>query len=195
MPTNRRTAEIGEEFYPTPPWATQALLDREMFQGHILEPACGDGAMAKVIMANGYSVTSSDLIDRGFGTQKDAFSYFGSFANVITNPPFAMAEDFFLHFHPLTRGKLCFFLRTAFLESARRYEKIFRQSPPTTVYVFSERVTMYPNGDMQKGTGTTSFSWFVWDNSVSCVNSASRIRWIEPGARAKMPVDRGVSIG
>jgi len=30
------------DFYPTPPEATNALLDRETFDGPIWEPACGD---------------------------------------------------------------------------------------------------------------------------------------------------------
>ena len=56
-----------DDFYPTPIEATQALLDREKFTGNVLEPACGDGAMSKVLINNGYQVISSDLFDRGYG--------------------------------------------------------------------------------------------------------------------------------
>lgn len=33
-----------DDFYPTPPQATHALLKIESFRGRIWEPACGDGA-------------------------------------------------------------------------------------------------------------------------------------------------------
>ena len=51
-----------DDFYPTPIEATQALLDREKFTGNVLEPACGDGAMSKVLINNGYQVISSDYL-------------------------------------------------------------------------------------------------------------------------------------
>jgi len=38
------------EFYPTPPEATRALLSVESFEGDIWEPACGDGAISKVLI-------------------------------------------------------------------------------------------------------------------------------------------------
>ena len=63
-------AELIMTFYPTPPEATQALLDREKFIGNVYECACGDGAMSKVLIKNGYNVYSSDLIDRGYGKTK-----------------------------------------------------------------------------------------------------------------------------
>ena len=37
------------DFYPTPPYATQELLKREVFCGSIYEPACGDGAISEVL--------------------------------------------------------------------------------------------------------------------------------------------------
>jgi len=46
----------------------RALLSVETFEGSIWEPACGDGAISKVLLAAGFDVVSTDLIDRGFGT-------------------------------------------------------------------------------------------------------------------------------
>jgi len=39
----------------------------ESFEGQIWEPACGDGAISRVLEAAGYQVISTDLIDRGYG--------------------------------------------------------------------------------------------------------------------------------
>jgi hypothetical protein len=37
-----------DDFYPTPPEGTRALLSVERFEGPIWEPACGDGAISRV---------------------------------------------------------------------------------------------------------------------------------------------------
>jgi len=57
-----------DDFYPTPPAGTRALLEVESFTGPIWEPACGDGAISKVLESAGHQVISTDLIDRGYGT-------------------------------------------------------------------------------------------------------------------------------
>jgi hypothetical protein len=43
------------------------LLSVERFDGDIWEPACGDGAISKELIKAGYTVVSTDLIDRDFG--------------------------------------------------------------------------------------------------------------------------------
>ena len=55
------------DFYPTPPEATLALLNKQKFEGNIWECACGDGAISKILIDEGYDVYSSDLIDRNYG--------------------------------------------------------------------------------------------------------------------------------
>ena len=46
-PTVKRFADLdGPDFFPTPAWATYALIDNEKFKGDIWECACGDGAMS-----------------------------------------------------------------------------------------------------------------------------------------------------
>lgn len=78
------------EFYPTPPEAVRALLSVESFSGSIWEPACGDGAISKVLEAAGYQVISTDLIDRGYGAGGQDFlkSDRPLAKNIITNPPY-----------------------------------------------------------------------------------------------------------
>src|SRR5947208_1977198 len=87
---NRRLLDTsGPDFYPTPAWGTKALLRYEVFQGPVLEPCCGNGAMAKVLEETGYKVIASDLHDRGYGTTRDFFDYKPKEAlNIVTNPPF-----------------------------------------------------------------------------------------------------------
>ena len=83
------------DFYPTSPDAVEALLMVEKFDGPIWEPACGDGAICKVLEANGYTVVATDLIDRGYGESPHDFLTSNlTCDNIITNPPFILAEDF-----------------------------------------------------------------------------------------------------
>ena len=44
------------DFYATPSWVTEALLQHIRFRGPIWEPCCGDGAMATVLGRHGYEV-------------------------------------------------------------------------------------------------------------------------------------------
>ncbi len=87
---NRYPKRAAFEFYPTPPEATRALLSVETFTGSIWEPACGDGAISKVLIEAGYQVVSTDLIDRGFGRGGEDFlkSTRPLAKNIITNPPY-----------------------------------------------------------------------------------------------------------
>src|SRR5271168_1273626 len=67
-PTLKRFADLnGPDFFPTPAWATYALIDNECFFGDIWESACGDGAMSRVLETTGRTVISTDLYNRGYG--------------------------------------------------------------------------------------------------------------------------------
>ena len=147
-PPLKRFADLeGPDFFPTPPWATQALLDYERFVGAIWEPACGDGAMAQVLRARGYRVRASDLYDRGYGEAGiDFLSAAETSDNIVTNPPYNAAEGFVRSGLSNTRKKLALLLRLAFLEGGNRYRTIFSTHPPSRVWVFSERIDVLPGG-------------------------------------------------
>jgi hypothetical protein len=67
-PTVKRFADLdGPDFFPTPAWATHALLENERFEGEVWECACGDGAMSRVLESRALPVISSDLYERGYG--------------------------------------------------------------------------------------------------------------------------------
>jgi hypothetical protein len=55
------------DFYATPGWVTEALLQHIHFRGPIWEPCCGDGAMSGILAVHGYEVVPTDIADRGFG--------------------------------------------------------------------------------------------------------------------------------
>jgi len=182
-PTMKRSADLdGVDFYPTPAWATYALIDNERFEGDIWECACGDGSMTEVLGQTGRRVISSDLYDRGFGERgHDFLTSNRRAANIITNPPFHSAEGFVAQCHNLADTKFALLLRLAFLEGANRTRTIFHKHPPARVWVFSERITFYPKGAKMRGSGTTAYAWFVWDKARK---ESTELRWFKPGYKA-----------
>jgi len=181
-PTTKRFADIdGPDFYPTPLWATHALLKYENFDGDIWECACGDGAMSRVLESEGNHVTSTDLYDRGYGESGvDFLSEVRSASNIVTNPPYNSAQKFVEHGVNIAQNKMALLLRLAFLEGGHRGKTIFTDCPPSRVWVFSERITFYPSGVKVKGSGTTAYAWFVWDKHAA---PETKLGWILPGLK------------
>ncbi len=183
-PTNKRFADLsGPDYFPTPKWATYALIESEKFVGDIWECACGDGAMSSVLEKTGEKVFSSDLYDRGYGEAGvDFLSPNRISQNIVTNPPYNSAEGFVRSGVKAASSKFALLLRLAFLEGVNRQRTIFTEVPPSRVWVFSERITFYPAGAVKKGSGTTAYAWFVWDKDAlgSC-----ELNWIQPGFKAR----------
>src|SRR3972149_8805395 len=89
--------------FPTPPWATRALIEHVVASKEslgsmtCLEPACGRGHMAVTLAHYFQEVVASDVFDYGFGRVADFFKAKHpdqSFDWVITNPPFRLGEQF-----------------------------------------------------------------------------------------------------
>lgn len=183
-PTTKRFADLdGPDFYPTPRWATHALIASEPFKDDIWECACGDGAMSNVLAETGNTVISSDLYERGFGEAgHDFLTSQKRRPNIITNPPFHSAEGFVASGLRLAESKFALLLRLAFLEGANRTNTIFHKHPPSRVWVFSERITFYPAGIKATGSGTTAYAWFVWDKDHV---GPAELAWLKPGFKAR----------
>lgn len=156
-----------DDFYPSPPEATEALLAVEKFHGTILEPACGDGAISTILRDRGHTVISTDLVNRGFGESGldftvDTYPYDAD--NVVTNPPFKLAEKFAHLALRRSRQKVCLLCKVQFLEGVKR-RTLFETTPLKKVWVFSKRITMARNGEREKySSSMMCFCWFVWEH-------------------------------
>ena len=157
------------DYYATEPIAVELLLKSETFNKHILEPCCGEGHISKVLMEKGYDVVSSDLIDRGFGEQKDFFDYTEFNGDIVTNPPYKYAKEIVeksLEIIP-EGNKVAMFLRIQFLEGIKR-KSFFEKYPPKFVYVSSKRIRCAKNGEFDKySNGAVMFAWFVWEKGYN----------------------------
>jgi len=168
--TGKRKAH---DFYPTPKWAVDAILDRVTFTGSIWEPACGDGAISKNLISRGYDVRSTDLIDHGYGFSGfDFLKMQEPWTNIITNPPFNLSTKFALHGLNIVSDKLVLLNKLSFLEGKVRRDTLFSQRKLEVVYIFGERLNFDPNST---GTGMMAFAWFVFDKKHE---GPARIEWI-----------------
>jgi len=171
--------------FPTPPWATRALLehvirDEEYESMSCLEPACHKGYMSKVLKEKFKEVISSDIYDYGYGTVEDFLTSthaVNSFDWMITNPPFRLAEEFLNKALPIARSGVAILARTVFLESIGRYERIFQKNPPSIFAQFTERVPMVKGRLDKKASTATGYAWFVW---TTVKQDEPRLVWIPP---------------
>lgn len=165
-----------DDFYPTPERGTKALLSVETFNGPIWEPACGDGAISRVMECAGYTVISTDLVERGYGVSRRDFLMEFSLAapNVVTNPPFKLASQFMRHAWSLGAEKMAFLLRLPALEGSDR-GSFFDTSPLARVWVFRSRLSMYRRGEVLKNGGMVPMAWFVWERGHQ---GAPTIGWL-----------------
>lgn len=171
--------------FPTPPWATRALLEH-ILKGHnlnrlsCLEPACGAGHMSKVLEEYFANVSSSDAFDYGYGQIRNYLEHpfeTKSVDWIITNPPFRLAEEFVIKSLEVSRKGVAILARTVFLESAGRYERIFREKPPAVFAQFVERVPMVKGRLDKKASTATGYAWLIWHHGW---DDAPQLQWVPP---------------
>lgn len=183
---NKRAAlaERKNDLYETPAVAVEALLRVENIPGCVWEPACGPGAIVRVLRAAGRSVYATDLVDYASPDQDESGWDFlferqmplGA-AAIVTNPPFKNAEAFVakaLELSPL----VIMLLRLAFLESEKR-RGILDNGKLARVHVFRNRLPMIHRDGWQgpKASSAMCFGWFVWDAAHKGPTELHRLSW------------------
>jgi len=146
------------DFFPTPPWATRALLThclaprfQDLHLQVVHDPACGAGDMARPLAEVFGEVIATDIFDYGWPNQVGAFDYLLDYMHpaladvdwVITNPPFKVAPAFIRMALRRARIGVAMLVRRTFDEGAARYKTLFRDTPPAFNIPFAERVVMH----------------------------------------------------
>ncbi len=148
----------------------RALLSVERFEGSIWEPACGEGAIANVLMEAGHEVVSTDLYNYGFGTAGVDFlkETTPRARHILTNPPYGsgLADAFILKALFLTEatgGKVAMLLNLASLCHPRR-TAFWREHPPARIYAI-DGVVCWPShryGPPPREFLRHRYCWVVW---------------------------------
>lgn len=197
---DRQEPNESLDFFPTPPWATRALLThvlptlRFLAIDRIWEPACGQGHISEVLREGQgddgeMDVWATDVFDYGaqdeildflnFNIGESESAYNASW--IITNPPFGdKAVQFVLRALDLASVGVAMFFRSQWaVEGVDRYESIFRDHPPTLCAYFVERVPLCKGEWKPHGTTATAYCWLVWIKG----EQPRPPFWIPPGCR------------
>ena len=185
---NSTTKREENDFYATAPETTKLFLYEfwkdNSFEGEILEPSCGQGHMAEVIkqLYPNAEITSTDLIDRGYGQGGINFlthNYGKTFDTVITNPPFSLANEFIEKGLEVSDRLVIMLCKIQLLEGVKRKD-MFKNTPLKYVYVHTTRQATWKEGQPldpkgKKWATTMCMAWFVWDKTYC---GEPIIRWI-----------------
>jgi len=170
--------------FPTPPWATRALIEHVIQPAGLdklscREPACGRGFMSRVLEEYFEIVLSSDANNYGFGELRDFILNDEVIETdwLITNPPFNAAEEFVRKGLSEARLGVAVLVRTVFLESVGRYNRLFSRFPPSLVAQFAERVPIVRGRVDPRASSATGYAWIVWEKTSEKTTS---VVWIPP---------------
>ena len=144
----RKKNDDKYDFYETPSWATELIIDRLLEDGvllqgeDILEPCCGAGAISRVLEDKGFKVYSSDIQEEDFVYGKKGYDVYKLPDNlcntVITNPPYNMMtkNNMLEQFLRISKNKVILLLNIYYLSSSERYEML-KNSHLKYVYIHS----------------------------------------------------------
>jgi len=82
--------------------------------------------------------------------------------NIITNPPYVIAQDFIEKAKIQATNKIAMLLKLNFLEGIGRYQ-MFKDKffPLKCVYIFCKRVSFENKGS----SGMLAYAWYVWEKN------------------------------
>jgi hypothetical protein len=162
-------ARHPEDYYIEPEWCSRRLFEVEHFEGGIYDPACGCGRIVRSAAEAGYLAKGNDIVARAGGADP---RYLADFRgnncrsdNIVSNPPFGIADDFARQALRLAIGKVALLLPTKWMNAAGRGAWL-EKTPLARVHLLSPRPSMPPGpvieAGIKPGNGTTDFAWFVW---------------------------------
>ncbi len=189
-------ADRGHDLYETPECATRALLALEEFGDCIWEPACGRGAIVRVLEGAGHNLIASDLVDYGTclldgdaQNVKDFLDFNGCAhdADVVTNPPYDrdVLNRFVAHaVRMLEAGeisKIAMLMNLnvlcGFGDPDREY--FMETMPPARIHVFKRRLPMMHRDGWEGPQASSSMNtaWFVWEAGYTGPSVINRVDW------------------
>lgn len=158
-----------QDWYVEPEWCSRRLFDAEPFEGEIYDPSCGLGRIVMSAEAAGYITYGSDLVAR-WGRCIREIDFRSSLTpadNIVSNPPFGIADAYARHALKLARRKVALLLPTKWMNSSKRGAWL-ETTPLERVWLLAPRPSMPPGpvieAGIKPGNGTTDFAWFVWQH-------------------------------
>jgi len=189
-----KLAARKNDLYETPAVAVEALLRHETIPTRVWEPACGPGAIVRVLRAHGHIVSATDLVDYQSPDQDRAGIDFlmerhppDAVEAIVTNPPFKLAAEFVDRALTMV-PRVYMLLRLAFLEGgnmasdrSRARRQALDGGTLARVHIFRLRLPMMHRAGWEgrKANSGMAFGWFVWDRKWVGNPILNRISWEE----------------
>lgn len=182
--SNLWSREVND-WYVEPEWCSLRLFQQEKFDGCIYDPACGQGTIVISALKSGLVAAGSDLIDRGWDSTLTPHNFLESghkHDNIISNPPFGVAERFVSRALALARNKVAMLLPANWVQGDKR-SRWLASTPLRRVYFITPRPSMPPGHVLaageKPGNGTTDYCWMVW---LQGYDGAPEISWLRRDA-------------
>ncbi|MFK0384969.1 SAM-dependent methyltransferase [Agrobacterium sp. NPDC090273] len=188
--------ERGANLYETPPEAMFTLLALEEFTACVLEPACGRGAIARMLEAFRYGVVLADINDYGTADSNGELQAVQDFLtsqpdeagsyDIVTNPPYGDDLNAFVAYalRVYKPRKMALLLNLNFLcgfaDDDRNF--VLDDCPPARVYVFKRRLPMMHRDGWEgnKASSRMNTAWFVWErDEAGSYGSATIVRRVD----------------
>jgi hypothetical protein len=175
----------GKAWWPTPPWAVEALLDEHPLPSiWVIEPSAGEGPIAEVLARRGHLVSAvevrpecwlplSNVLPGGQGHLVTIDDWLAKPPakrvpamveySIMGNPPHDPADTMLAHVaHAVASEALvvALLLPTTFLHSVGRLT-FNREYPVSALYPLARRPACRSDGERRGGK--RDLSWFVWD--------------------------------
>jgi len=165
------------EHYVEEKWCSARLFDVELFEGQIVDPACGWGTIVINAHEKGYEdAVGFDIVDRGFGTgAQDFLKCTETFNNIVTNPPFNLIEQFTIHAVQHSLRKTAVICPVSRLPAAHWLKGLHL----ARVWLMTPRPSMPPGHYIaaggKVGGGRVDYAWLVFERGYV---RAPHLNWL-----------------
>ena len=163
------------DYYTTDPTAVEQFVNH--YHNHIgdftgiidkiWEPACGCGNISTILKSASYDVISTDLHDRGYG--KSGIDFLTAelptdVTTIITNPPYALADDFVKHAMDIlpNYGRYFALMNLSYLAGQKRFKEIYNNGYLHAIHVYTHRINCYKNNEKTGHSSPINYAWFEY---------------------------------
>ena len=160
----------AEEHYVEPAWTSRRLFEEEKFKIGIYDPAQGFGTIPREATAAGLLANGCDIVNRtsfpGMIT-RNFLEEESTYPNIVTNPPFNIADKFALHALKLAERKVAIIFPVARLNAAHW----LKGTPLRRVWLLTPRPSMPPGRVIaaggKPGGGKMDYAWLVFEQGYT----------------------------
>jgi hypothetical protein len=164
------------DWYVEPEWCSERLFAMEKFEGLVWDAAAGTGRIVDAARTAGHEAHATDIDPRGY-TNVSRYDFFAvpdaqrwEPLNIVSNPPFGVAEKFTHLALRVTQRKVAFLLPANWVQGDKR-SRWLETTPLRRVLFLTPRPSMPPGAVVvsggKPGNGTTDYAWFIWEHGYA----------------------------